>query len=152
MKITDNSGLQHSYNPHYVYRVNYNDGVVNNSFDLRISKDSRINFEWRDWHTAHYYTGPMFQIIDTKLNLPDKPLLDLPTGKWLHFDLMADVGRKNSGNWNLRVTIPGQKPLRFAGLKHRSEKFKTLNWVGFTSNNTNKTSFYLDNIKLNIKS
>jgi len=149
LKITDNSGLQHSYNPHYVNRVNYNDGVVSNSFDLRIAQDSYITFEWRDWHTAHYYTGPMFQIRDGKLHLSGKSPMALPAETWLHFDLMAGVGRKNSGKWNLRVNIPGQKPLRFAGLKHRSEKFKTLNWVGFTSNNTHKTSFYLDNIKLN---
>jgi parallel beta helix pectate lyase-like protein/glycosyl hydrolase family 141 len=152
LKITDNAGLQHSYNPHYVNRVNFKDGVVNNSFDLRIAKDSLITFEWRDWYSTNYKTGPMFQIRESKLHLPGKQPIALPAETWVHFDLLAGVGKKNSGKWNMMVTIPGHKPLRFAGLKHRSEKFGKLNWVGFTSNNKNKTSFYLDNIKLNIKS
>jgi len=135
-----------------VNRVNYKDGVVSNSFDLRIAQDSNITFEWRDWLTAQYYTGPMFQIRESKLHLPGKQPIALPAETWVHFDLLAGVGKKNSGRWNLTVTLPGKRPLRFAGLKHRSEKFKLLNWVGFTSNNTNKTSFYLDNIKLNINS
>ncbi|MBN1844221.1 MAG: hypothetical protein JW810_00960, partial [Sedimentisphaerales bacterium] len=151
LKITDAAGLQYGYNPHYVYRTNYRDGLVGNSFDLRIAADSLINFEWRDWYGNPYHTGPAFEIRQGRLILPGQAPLAIPADRWLHFDLMAGVGRKNNGRWNLSVILPGQGPLRFAGLGHRSDKFQHLNWVGFTSNNTQPTSFYLDNLRLDLK-
>jgi len=49
------------------------------------------------------------------------------------------------------VTLPGQRPKRFKGLNNGSKKFEKLTWVGFTSNATNKTVFYLDNLELTNK-
>ena len=51
----------------------------------------------------------------------------------------------------MSVTLPGQRPRRFKGLKNGSTKFEKLTWVGFTSNATNKTVFYLDNLELTNK-
>ena len=85
----------------------------------------------------------------TKLNVGGKSLLELPVGKWVHFEIVAGLGSKNIGKWNLTVTVPGKKARWFRGLKSGSEKFEKLTWVGFTSNATRKTVFSLDSLKLN---
>jgi len=75
-------------------------------------------------------------------------LMDLPVGKWVHFEITAALGNKDEGTWDLAVTLPGQTPKLFKGLKNGSNNFDKLTWVGFTSNATNKTVFYLDNLEL----
>ncbi len=150
LKITDNTGLQHAYNPHYVHRIKYyNDGLISNSFDLRIAADSDITFEWRD-RVSPYQTGPTLRIRNGKLHLTDKEPADLPAEMWLHFDIQAGVGKKDNGTWDLTVTIPGQQIMEFKNLKYQNKNFKKLEWLGFISNSTHKTSFYIDNIKLDI--
>jgi len=48
----------------------------------------------------------------------------------------------------MAVTIPGRTAREFKELKTGNSKFNQLTWVGFTSNATKKTVFYLDNFKL----
>jgi hypothetical protein len=148
LKFTDARGLQHAYNPHCVYKLNHSTGTTHCSFDMRIEDGVRINHEWRDWRISPYDVGPSFWVNGTKLNVGGKSLLELPLGKWVHFEIVADLGKKNAGRWTLAVTLPGRKPRRFKGLNNGSTKFEKLTWVGFTSNATNKTVFYLDNLEL----
>jgi hypothetical protein len=148
LKIVDAPGLQHAFNPHYVYKPNHSSGTTRCSFDMRIEDGVRINHEWRDWRSSPYRVGPTFWINGTKLQIASKSLMDLPVGKWIHFEITAALGNKDQGTWDLAVTLPAQRPKLFKGLKNGSTKFDKLTWVGFTSNATNKTIFYLDNIEL----
>ncbi len=148
LKIVDAPGLQHAYNPHYVYKPNHGTGTTRCSFDLRIEQGVQINYEWRDWRSSPYRVGPCFWVNGTKLQIAGKTLFNLPIGKWVHFELAAALGNKNKGTWDLAVTIPGQSTRRFQGLQNGSSRFEKLTWVGFTSNATQKTIFYLDNLEL----
>jgi hypothetical protein len=49
------------------------------------------------------------------------------------------------------VTLPGQAPREFARQAFQSATFKKLTWVGFSSNATAKTVFFLDNFILEPK-
>jgi hypothetical protein len=148
LKIVDAPGLQHAYNPHYVYKPNHSTGTTRCSFDMRIKEGVQINHEWRDWRSSPYRVGPRFWVNGTKLQIARRALMDLPVGKWIHFEITAALGNKDEGTWNLAVTLPSQRPKLFKGLKNGSSNFDKLTWVGFTSNATNKTIFYLDNIQL----
>jgi len=148
LKIVDAPGLRHAYNPHCVYKLNHNTGTTRCAFDMRIEEGVWINHEWRDWRISPYDVGPSFWVNGTKLNVGGKSLLELPLGKWVHFEIAADLGKKNTGRWTLAVTLPGKRLKRFKGLNNGSTKFEKLTWVGFTSNATNKTVFYLDNLEL----
>ncbi|MHC4546561.1 MAG: right-handed parallel beta-helix repeat-containing protein, partial [Planctomycetota bacterium] len=148
LKIIDAPGLQHAFNPHYVYKPNHSSGTTRCSFDMRIEEGVRINHEWRDWRSSPYRVGPSFWVNGTKLQIAARALMDLPVGKWIHFEITAALGNKDKGTWNLAVTLPAQTPKFFKGLKNGSSKFEKLTWVGFTSNATNKTIFYLDNLQL----
>lgn len=148
LKITDAPGLQHTFNPHLVYPVRYSKGGILNSFDLRLEKASMVDFEWRDWSQSPYRTGIHFAIRDGRLRLDDGRTLDLPADQWIRFEISAGLGEADTGKWSLTVKIPGQPPREFKDLPWAGPGFKQLTWVGFTSNATAATSFYLDNFVL----
>ena len=64
--------------------------------------------------------------------------------------LTLEVGMQNAGvgTWSLKVTLAGEKTREFEGLKNGTPKFDKLTWVGFTSNATSKTVFYLDDVEI----
>lgn len=147
LKIQDAPGLERSYNPHFYYSPNHTGGVTRCSFYMRIEEGVAMYHEWRD-NAQPYRVGPGFRIRDGKLQVWNKPLIDLPVGGWMHFEIEAGLGKKSTGTWNLTVTIPGQEPHRFADLKNVSDQWKSLNWLGFSSTATHKTVYYLDDIKI----
>jgi len=61
------------------------------------------------------------------------------------------LGNGSRNTWDMTVTLPGRSPREFKGMKAENTKFNQLTWVGFTSNATKKTVFYLDNVKLTNK-
>ena len=90
VKIVDAPGLQHVYNPHYTIGVNYTKGVVSNTFDLRVEKDSNVSFEWRDYSGGAYKTGPSFNIRDGVLRT-GQVKLKLPMDQWVHIEIVAKL-------------------------------------------------------------
>jgi len=148
LKITDAAGLQHSFNPHCVYKPNHAGGVTHCAFDMRIENDVSINHEWRDWQTSPYHVGPSFWVDGTRLKVQGKTILELPVGKWVHFEIAAALGKDAKRTWDMTVTLPGQSPKQFKTLNNASPNFNKLTWLGFTSNATKKTVFYLDNLRL----
>ena len=151
LKIVDAAGLQNTFNPHCVYPLNHSEGVTTSRFDLRAGKGVNIGYEWRDWSINPYRTGPAFWIQDGKLRLRGATVMDMPVDEWVHFDVSAPLGEKNNGTWDMTVTLPEKPPALYKGLKHNSEKFDKLTWLGFTSNATTKTVFYIDNLKITNK-
>jgi len=67
--------------------------------------------------------------------------MELPLGRWIRLN-------RQIGDWELKVTAPGAGTKTFAGLKNNTPKFEKLTWLGFTSNATETTVFYLDNIEI----
>ena len=97
LKITDAPGLTYPYDPHLNYRVNYSEGLVRNSFDLRGEKGAQIDFEWRDWSESQYQTGPRFGIRASQLWIEGAPPLALPLSQWVHFEITAGLGKQGTG-------------------------------------------------------
>ena len=151
LKIVDAPGLQNTWNPHYVYQLKHSNGTTSCSFDICIGKDVRINHEWRDWRTSPYGVGPSFSIESTQLKVAGKTLLSLPMNKWIQVEIVAGLGNESKNTWDMTVALPGRPPKEFKGLQNGNTKFNQLTWVGFTSNATKKTVFYLDNLKLTNK-
>ncbi len=151
LKILDAPGLQHQFNPHLVYSPNHSAGTTHCSFDMRLEQDVQFNHEWRDWRSSPYRVGPSFWVDGAKLKVRGRVLTALPVGKWIHFEITAGIGKQSNGTWEMRVNLPGQTDQIFKGLKNGSENFEKLTWLGFTSNATKKTAFYLDNLQLTNK-
>ncbi len=148
LKVTDAPGLQNAFNPHLAYSPNHGTGTTQCSFDLRIGRGVSINHEWRDWRFSPYSVGPSLWINGNSLQVAGKTLLTLPTDEWAHFEITADLGPDNSHTWDLTVTLPGEAPRTFKGIKTASTAFEKFTWLGFISNATDTTIFYLDNLEI----
>jgi len=148
LKIADAPGLQNVFNPHLVYAPNHGSAITRCSFDLRIGPGVSINHEWRDGRPSPYAVGPSLWINDHSLQVGGRTLLTLPTGTWVHFEIAAGLGENSRHAWDLIVTLPGETPRVFKGLKIASNAFEKLTWLGFISNATGKTVFHLDNLEV----
>jgi len=148
LKITDAPGLQNAWNPHLVYSPNHGSGTTRCAFDLRIGPGVSISHEWRDWRVSPYSVGPSLSINGDSLQATGKTLLRLPLNQWTRFEITAHLGKNNSGTWDLTVTLPGQSPKTFENMRTASNTFEQLTWLGFTSNATSATVFYLDNLEV----
>ena len=69
--------------------------------------------------------------------------MKLPLKHWVHFEVYATLGAKT---WDMKVTLPGMTPLECRMVPNGGGNFEQLTWIGFTSNATKGTVFYLDNI------
>ncbi len=149
VKIVDAPGLQNVFDPHLTYEnLGHVSGRIRNAFDLRVAKDTRLNFEWRDYGPPAYTTGPQFGVYDMRLVFGNGQNLAVPADTWMHFEIVAGLGEAVKDGWTLRVTVPGQPSREFRNLAMASPRFKKLDWIGFSSNATYKTTFYLDNLVL----
>ena len=102
----------------------------------------------RDSRNAAYSVGPSFTIVEDRLRAGGRTLLHLPTGQWIHFEIAGALGAQNSATWALTITLPGESPQAFAGLKNADRTFEKLTWLGFISTAADKAVFYLDNLEI----
>ena len=148
VKVTDAPDLKSTWMPLLVYPTRFKQGVLSNSFDLRIEEASMINYEWRDYGEGGYRTGPRLFIRDATLSLGGGTTMKLPVNEWIRFEIESGVGPGSAGTGSLTVTVPGQSPRVFKDLAHADSEFQTLTWCGFSSTADTATSYYLDNFNL----
>jgi len=147
LKFTDVPGLANAWDPHLVFLPNHMGGVTIMDFNLRIDPGAEFLHEWRDWRAEPYKVGPSLYISGGHLQVGGKILVDIPSGVWVHYHVSAALGR-SAGRWDLTVTVPGQTPHEFKGLPIGSPGFSALTYIGFISNATTNTAFYLDDVDL----
>lgn len=146
LKVRDAAGLQHAFNPHFFYVPFHHEGTSICRFDLQVEPDSVLFTEWRD-DSSPYRVGPSLWVQNGKLTAGGKSLLDLPSKVWVRFEITANLGKASTGQWRLRVSVPGQTPREFT-LPVAHPQWRKLDWLGFCSTANHATSFYLDNIEI----
>jgi len=150
LQFTDAPGLDYPFNPHIWYTPNLERGLVTVSYDLRIEKGALVGVEWRD-AASPYRVGPSLSInANEQLVVAGKPVMDMPVSQWVHFVTTCRIGRDAPGKWDLEVTAPGAEPLRLTGLAC-DPKCRRFQWLGFISNATERTVFYLDNVRITVR-
>lgn len=148
LKFQDAEGLAYSFNPHLVYNPNYSEGAGKVSFDVWLGPEAMLWHEYRDWTNEPYKVGPSLHFNAGKLELGEQAIMDVPAEQWIHVEVTCHVGASAKGVWELAVTLPGAETKRFDNLPVTTEGWNKLTWVGFVSNATTKTEFYLDNVKI----
>ncbi len=141
----------YSWTPHLYAKIRYEEGLVRASFDLRHEPGAQLNHEWRDWpmHEGQpYKTGPSLHIgADGAVNVQGHKLLTLPANAWAHFEILCGFGTQANGTYTLTISLPGQPPQTFAGLKYHGG-FKALDWIGFCTFGKEGSQYQLDNLRL----
>jgi hypothetical protein len=147
LKFTDAAGQKNFYNPHVFYTPGFRSGTWTGRFDLRLEKGAIFCHDWRD-NANPFRTGPSLKVeADGWLVSGGKRLLELPIGRWVHFEITCALGDQATGKYDLSVRWPGGPPQDFKGLPCNPD-FKSLNWYGFVSAATGPSVFYLDNVEL----
>ena len=155
LKFQDAAGQQYSFNPHMFYTPAFTEGVVVESFDVRLDKGAIGHFEWRD-NGAPYRVGPSVRIeangddAEARLLSNNKVLGRVPVGKWLHLEITCGLGTKATGTWTLRYGETGGAMTELTNLPC-DPKLKELRWLGFVADATVAAVMYVDNIKLGAK-
>jgi hypothetical protein len=148
LRFEDAPGLDQTWNPHLWYSPNQSAGTATCSYDLRLGAGAVVWNEWRDAANP-YRVGPSLHVDAAgQLTAAKQPLLVLPREQWVHLEVICPLGTAAEGAWTLIVTLPGQAPQRFAKLPC-DPRFKALQWLGFVSDATAKTVFFVDNIRIN---
>ncbi len=146
LRISDSPELSHVWEPHFFYRPNFRKGVVRCSFDLRLGNGAALAHEWRDWRRTPYDVGPSLLINEKgDVSAGGRILLTIPAEQWVHFEIVCPLGENVA--YDLTVAVPGQAGQAFKGLACGSERFKGVNWLGFTSLASGKAAYWLDNLK-----
>ena len=147
LKVVDAAGLNSAFNPHFFFTPGHTAGTTQCAFDLRVGSGVVFYHEWRD-DAQPYRVGPSLWIRNGELSAGGKKLLDLPADTWVHIQVSATLGDASAKTWDLSVTLPGQSAQQFPGLTNGSADWSRLSWLGFVSNATEKTTYYLDNLQL----
>jgi hypothetical protein len=153
LKFVDQPGLKQSFNPHLTYQPSFAQGTAYAHFDLRLEPGAVLQHEWRDWPSGEANRpGPSLWIDrDGTLKVAGKPLAKLPHSQWVRLEITCGLGRQRTGTWDLTVRLPDRRqPLRFTGLPC-APNFEKVDWVGFVAQGTETAVFYLDNLRLEIR-
>ena len=106
-----------------------------------------VMHEWRDAGSP-YLIGPSLTIAGGVVRSGSKQLMDLPTGTWAKFELAAKLGEAQDGTWSLTITPAGGQPTTFPDLPVMRAGWRTIEWLGFSSNADAETVYYLDELKI----
>jgi hypothetical protein len=94
-----------------------------------------------------YNLGPNLNVAaDGTLLANGKPLLQLPAGEWVHFEIVCRLGPAATGKYDLTLKLPNAEPQVQAGIAC-SPKFETLNCIVVMAIGDAAGVFYLDNLE-----
>ncbi|MCF7707870.1 MAG: right-handed parallel beta-helix repeat-containing protein [Verrucomicrobia bacterium] len=146
--VNDMPGLDAGYNPHLVYKLNHRRGVSVSGLELRVSRDTDLVIEWRDYSSGGYLSGPVVHIADGELRIEGEAPVKVPIDTWISLSIRAGVGEDAAGGWSLRIGVPGSGERVIEGIPFRDEGFNVFDWFGLISNSQEETKYYLDNLSI----
>ena len=91
LAISDLPGLPYPYLPYFYYDPDHRQGVTTCSFDLRVDPGVAMT-DWRD-NQIPFGVGPSFWIKNNRLEVAGRPILALPSGVFVHFQVSAASAR-----------------------------------------------------------
>ena len=147
LQLTDGPNVLPAYEPHFYYSTNVESGTARVAFDVKLQPDYLLVHEWRD-DSSPYRSGPMLTFDKGEIRANGKKLTDLPPDAWVHVEITAKIGEGSDAIWSCVLTLPGQDPQKFAGLKFVKPDMKALKWIGFASNGKAAAKCWLDNIDI----
>ncbi|MBT3378651.1 MAG: hypothetical protein HN742_33310 [Lentisphaerae bacterium] len=152
LKVTDGPHFENIWNPHVFYQPHFRDGKAVLTFDLRLEQGAVFSHAWRDARRP-FSVGPSLSIEpDGRLLANNALLCSVPFEQWLRVSIACGLGAGCHGTYDLAVaTADGTRLADRKGIPFGSPKFRTLEWLGFVSLAREVTTFYLDNISLDLE-
>ncbi len=148
LALTDAPGLSQTFYPFFNYAPPDLVGSLNYAFDIRLASDTKMYHEWRDYPGGSYVAGPSLGFDRCQLKVGGVTLASVPSNQWLHVEIACGTADYAARGWSLGLTRPGQATQWFTNLHTGGASWSRLNWLGWVSENTNATTFYLDNLHM----
>ena len=146
LRFADGPGQQRAYTPHVYYRCQFTEGRMVGRFDVKLDRDSSLYYQWRHYE-GDYQQGPTVTVLPGgSVAHGGKHLLTVPVDQWVRFEVSCSLGDRATGQFLLRVWLPGeQSPRVFEGLSH-DKHFTRLDWVGFVMKADKEAVCFVDNV------
>jgi hypothetical protein len=148
LKFVDGPGQAQSWTPHVYWRRRYTEGEMIGRFDVRVDASASLSYQWRHYEGG-YRQGPVVAIEPGGVVVHDgKPLLRIPIGQWVRFEVRSPIGDASTGRFTLSVRLPGARsPQVFENLPC-PEAFTRLDWIGLVAKAREEAVFYIDNVEV----
>jgi hypothetical protein len=116
------------------------------AFDLWVDQAMSFSYQWRQYDKG-YCNGPSVTVLPGGVvSHEGRELLNIPTGRWVRFEVTCALGDQAADQFVLRVRLPGEaEPRAFTSLVHDAE-FERLDWVGFVTKAEEEAVCFVDNI------
>ena len=148
LAVTDAPGLSQTFYPFFNYTLSDLTGSLNYIFDIRLAADTKMYHEWRDYPGGSYVAGPSLWFDHCQLKVNGTTLANVPSNQWLRVEVWCSTTNYASQGWKLGLTLPGQSTQWYANLHTGGTNWSRLNWLGWVSEATNTTTFWLDNFSM----
>ena len=148
--LTDSPAYTASWLPHIYTRVRCSEGAVRIRFAFNVDGKSRPAFELRDYNPAdgaEFASGPKLTFEKGVVSASGREIARVPTGVWCRVEVLLRVTGRRAGTWRCTVTPKNGAPVTVDGLQ-TAAAFRNLEWVGFMTNGTEPSSWYLDDFSV----
>ncbi|MFQ6098681.1 MAG: right-handed parallel beta-helix repeat-containing protein, partial [Armatimonadota bacterium] len=149
LKFTDVAGLEPAWQPHMFYQPHFVEGTVRQSFEVLLRPGALVFTEWRDAGPYPQNIGPSVTFDGSgQVRASGRPLAPVPVGEWVHVEIECGLGKEAPGTYRVTIKARGREEQRFDEIPFTGEDFRELHWLGFVSNSTADSVFYLDDVRL----
>ena len=153
LKFVDAPGTRFTWEPRIYYGVNFREGIMKFSCNLRIDEKLSPNLvmemrQYSEISDREYITGPMLSINPNgELVVNGNFITQIPFDEWFGVEVLFELGKDAPKTYELRLDISGEEPRKFE-LSYAHQGFSYLERLLFTSHTTERAVFYVDDIKL----
>lgn len=145
LEVVDAANLKNIWDPHLFYDLVFRRGTVKVAFQLYYEPGALPWVELRS-PGYPYQVGPSIKIDEQgRLVANGRELGELPSGRWIGFELRCALGATATGSYSLTVTVPGEAARVYSDLPC-DPQFRRLGWTGFISLADRRTVFGIDDL------
>ena len=149
LELHDAPGMRFGYEPHIFRRVSRLEGKSQISFAIKTYGKDSIGFLLRDYNPVSgkvLEDGPSIRFEGGMAKFAGE-VCPLSKDGWTTVVMEIDIDRRD---WSVSLAPDGE-PRRGFGPFEMPKDFRRLDWIGFTTDSENDSSWYLDDFKYTIK-
>ena len=158
LQIQDAEGLRFAFNPHFYLTGSITNGVLENSYSIRIEPGVTIFNEWRDYDGPTYLIAPSLHFRDGKVvarTANEKgaaawnTLMPIAYNEWADISVRYWIDGPQAGKYQVSIKQGNNETKTFSlKVPLQNGKVPVVEWVGFGADSKQNASFYLDDFSL----
>lgn len=145
LAFNDGPGFANRWEPYATALLNHTQGSTLVEFELKIDAASVMVIEWRD-NASPFLTGPAMRISAAGAEVGGKVVAPVGVGAWTRFRVSAALGGDNPA-WSLEVSPANGRKTTATGLAIKSNAWRSLNTLVFSSDATVESHACIASIK-----